>query len=181
MSSIESYYKDHHLLSQQEHNLNNYTFFDMESNPFRIKVDAILSIAGAIVEFKESPLNNKTTIESSRNKLLSQAKYHRLEATTPLEAMTAAKLSGLLWRAGKRHDCLLHAWNHSAYKHGIVHNTLAERGIDYIVVFKTHPPFVEYRGKEIPFRVFYKKRHNLTTMLQADFDEYLAELANKAA
>lgn len=144
-----------------------FTFKDKQGTSFNAKADLLVN--GIYVETKESQLNPKTSINSCLNKLRSQYKY-RFNAA-PDDSLDHNTLSGILWSAGYRRDCLDHAWNHSAYKHQIVSNTLASNGLEYIVVFERHDALVLHNNKMMHFKDYYKRKYNLTVMLESEFKD----------
>ena len=149
-----------------------FTFKDKQGTPFNAKADLLIN--DLYIELKESTLNTKTSVKSSLNALRTQYKW-RFNAP-PDENMNHNLLSSLLWSAGYRKDCLDHAWNHSACKHQIVSNTLAEHDIDYLIVFSKHDQLVEHNGKMLHFKDYYRRKYNLTVMLESEFKDLLASL-----
>lgn len=141
-----------------------YTFTDKKGESFKAKVDGRLSDS-IYIEYKDHPLNSKTSLQSATNELYTQLRY-RFPAYRglPLEAMPSHdRTSGKLWNAGFQTDCLNHAWNHSAYKQALVAKRLAEDGIRLIIIFHKHPAIMEYRGQKMPFQAYYTFKHGLET------------------
>jgi hypothetical protein len=109
-------------------------FTDKRGEMSIAKPDAIFHIVDdpepVMFEFKSALLNSKTFKEAARNKLAGQYKHRFQRDCSHLDH---SELSGALWRAGHYKDCLNHAWNHSAYKHQLISNSLPDG--KYVLVF----------------------------------------------
>jgi len=146
-------------------------FKDSNDFPFGAKPDiAFIDVCTGqlwFAELKEHELNSIQTIATSRNNLFSQASYKGLNVHP---AMTHSKLSGLLWNAGQRRDCLENAWNHSKYKHGIMCQTLLTLDIKYGVIFSQHKPMIGEGRQEKSFKVHYQKKAKIHNVwLESEF------------
>lgn len=140
-------------------------FYDKQGTEFNAKPDALfLDDKGIItfVEFKCSPLNSKTSISSSHKALLVQANWRGVSSDGDHNRVSAS-----LWNSGYRKDCLDSGWNHSTTKHAIVSASLKKQGYRYIVVFRSHPPYVG--KKNAPFKLYYGNK-GVETLLQSEFD-----------
>jgi hypothetical protein len=116
-----------------------------------------------IGETKMDRLNSKTTIAASRTALLNQVKFRGLAAS---EYASHNELSGILWPC-YHFDCLKFGWNHSKYKHAIISKRLQELGLNYMVIFSKHDPYI---GKaQQPFKLHYQKLGISHCLLLSEF------------
>ncbi len=166
MSNIEERFKDFRFESGLK-----VVFKDSNDFPFGAKPDiAFIDVCTGqlwFAELKEHELNSIQTIATSTNNLFSQASYKGLNVHP---AMTHSQLSGLLWNAGQRVDCLNNAWNHSKYKHGIMCQGLLTLDIKYCVIFSHHQPFKGEGRQKKPFKVHYQQKALINNVwLESEF------------
>ena len=159
LSTIEQRWCDHLHQSTLP-----FTFTDKDGVSFNAKADLLIN--GNYIELKQHPLNSKTSITTCYNKLVER--YINRFNQPPPSYYTHYDLSSELYLAGYRYDCLEHAWNHSAVKHSIVSSTLAEHGMNYIVVFEKHDPLIKYYNKVYTFKDYYRRKYNLTVLLERE-------------
>lgn len=131
------------------------TFRDKDNHKFSAKSDAVMLVNDqlTVIEFKDSSMNSKTSIDTCRKKLLAQCNWHQVNVDP---TWSHNELSAALWKTDHRSDCIHYAWNHSRTKSELVCNGLAKYDINYLVVFMRHPATITYKKKDYYFQNFYK-------------------------